>query len=142
VRLGSRVAEFLATIENASAEHLKNDQHDNRPELRLERIEESVGHRDAVFALVEHYLASRCEGKEVRDGSAPLGLSEAPPAEEQTARSAHCSVAPERDTLVEEVSVDRMKVVSRMQVKLAADGRLVSNNGTLHPASRRKEDEG
>lgn len=112
MRLGSCVTEFLASIENGSAEHLKNDQHDNRPELQLERFEESVGHRDAVSALVEHHLASRCEGIEVRYGSAPLGLSEALPAEEQTARSAHCSVAPERDTLVEEVSVDRTKVVS------------------------------
>jgi hypothetical protein len=137
VRIGSRVAEILASIQNASADHSKDGQHECRPEPRLERIEDHEGHRKAIFSSAEHPLVSSCEGTEVRDGSAPLGPSEAPPAEEETAMSAHCSAAPEGDTLVGEVWVDRTKEVSRMEVTVTADGRLASDSRALRPSAAR-----
>jgi hypothetical protein len=137
VRIGSRVAEILASIQTASADHTKDGQHECRPEPRLERIEDDEGHRKAIFSSAEHPLVSSCEGTEVRDGSAPLSPSEAPPAEEETAMSARCSAAPEGDTLVGEVWVDRTKEVSRMEVKVTADGRLASNSRALRPSAAR-----
>lgn len=138
VRIGCRVADILANLGNDSAEHLRGGEDGSRADPELESIEEDLGHREADFASAEHLLASGKEGAEVRDGSAPPALPEAPPAEVETAKKAHCLAAPEGDALVGEVSEDRTEAAARMQVKVTEVGGLVRSNRAPRPSAAQR----
>ncbi|KAG0569010.1 hypothetical protein KC19_6G058800 [Ceratodon purpureus] len=134
-RIESRVAEILASVGNTSGKHLNDVEHGNRPEPQLEKIEEDVGQREVDFPSAEHPLLSRCEGIKIQDRGAPLASNEAPPAEEETVKRAHCSEAPERETMAEDISGDKSKEALRIELKVTADGRLASNDRARRPSA-------
>lgn len=103
VTINSPVAEIVADLKNTNVNHSKDGQHESLPLPQLERIEKSLGHREAAFAPAEQPLASTCEETELQDGNAPSALIDATTAKEETAKNARCS---EGDTLDEKIIED------------------------------------